>query len=303
MLQVVLLLLKNTFFCLQRSDLNLVLKGSCLLRRGKEVLWDFKLGDLYIFVHLPTPYNRLQHRDFFGYEAASTCQAFELWSDVSPHPGSNAAMSIWCFTRNRSSKVSADLPNSGATTRWWRNLTLCFWAKVDQCLLKVLGTVFICAMQVLCEMPCSHVSAFVSMCILPPFIPTSQFHLTLDPKLLSVTNAFCICRLLLLHLGSGFFLCVCVGCFGFVFCLGFFCGVFLWFGLVLFCFAGVTILIICMKFLFSPSALSVCGTDSSREVNECYCISEEELFHAITLKVHERTEWKEWGREREHERE
>lgn len=93
-------------------------------------------------------------------------------------------------------------------------------------------------MQVLCDMPCSHVSAFVSMCILPPFIPTSQFHLTLDPKLLSVTNAFCICRLLLLHLGSGFFLCVCV-CWLFWFC--FLLGIFLWgfsvvwFGFVLFC--------------------------------------------------------------------
>lgn len=240
MLQVVLLLLKNTCFCLRRSDLNLVLKGSCLFRRGKEVLWDFtKLGDLYIFVHLPTPYNRLQHRDFFGYEAASTCQAFELWSDVSPHPGSNAAMSIWCCTRNRSSKVSAGLPNSGATTRWWRNLTLCFWTKVDQCLLKVLGTVFICAMQVLCEMPCSHVSAFISMCILPPFIPTSQFHLTLDPKLLSVTNAFCICRLskyCCLVWGQGFF-CVCVLVvlvlfFAWDFFVGFFCGL-VWFCFVL----------------------------------------------------------------------
>lgn len=88
--------------------------------------------------------------------------------------------------------------------------------------------------------------------------------------------------------GQGFF-CVCVLVvlvlfFAWDFFVGFFCG------LVWFCFAGVTILIICMKFLFSPSALSVCGTDSSREVNECYCISEEELFHAITLKVHERTE-------------
>jgi len=50
------------------------------------------------------------------------------------------------------------------------------------------------------------------------------------------------------------------------------------------------ILIICMKSLLSPSALSVCGTDSSREVNEYHCISEEELFHAITLKAYERTE-------------
>jgi len=45
-----------------------------------------------------------------------------------------------------------------------------------------------------------------------------------------------------------------------------------------------------MKSLLSPSALSVCGTDSSREVNEYHCISEEELFHAITLKAYERTE-------------
>lgn len=49
---------------------------------------------------------------------------------------------------------------------------------------------------------------------------------------------------------------------------------------------------------FSASAFGVCGTDSSREVNECHCISEQELFHAITLKVYERIEWKERERER-----
>lgn len=52
----------------------------------------------------------------------------------------------------------------------------------------------------------------------------------------------------------------------------------------------VCILIICMKSLLSPSASGICGTDSSGEVNECHCISEKELFHAITLKVYERTE-------------
>lgn len=61
------------------------------------------------------------------------------------------------------------------------------------------------------------------------------------------------------------------------------------FGLHLVCLC-VCILIICMKSLLSPSASGICGTDSSGEVNECHCISEKELFHAITLKVYERTE-------------
>lgn len=64
-------------------------------------------------------------------------------------------------------------------------------------------------------------------------------------------------------------------------------GLVLFFGLHLVC---VCILIICMKSLLSPSASGICGTDSSGEVNECHCISEKELFHAITLKVYERTE-------------
>lgn len=62
-----------------------------------------------------------------------------------------------------------------------------------------------------------------------------------------------------------------------------------WFGVGDF-FLGRNILIICMKSLVSSSALGISGTDSSREVNECHCISEKELFHAITLKVHERTD-------------
>lgn len=65
--------------------------------------------------------------------------------------------------------------------------------------------------------------------------------------------------------------------------------VLLFFGLHLVCLC-VCILIICMKSLLSPSASGICGTDSSGEVNECHCISEKELFHAITLKVYERTE-------------
>lgn len=65
----------------------------------------------------------------------------------------------------------------------------------------------------------------------------------------------------------------------------------------------VNILITYMESFLSAPAFGVCGTDSSREVNECHCISEEELFHAITLKVYERIEWKEWEKEKEHERE
>lgn len=66
----------------------------------------------------------------------------------------------------------------------------------------------------------------------------------------------------------------------------------------------MNIFITCVKSLLSLSVLTVRGTDSSREVNECCCISEEELFHAITLKVHgERSERNDGGKEKEHESE
>lgn len=115
-------------------------------------------------------------------------------------------------------------------------------------------------------------STHLYLCVFLLFSYLLPNFIWLDPKPLSVTNSFCrLAEHFCLVWGRGFFF-------------------------------GRNILIICMKSLVSSSALGISGTDSSREVNECHCISEKELFHAITLKVHERTDWKEWGKEREHER-
>lgn len=127
----------------------------------------------------------------------------------------------------------------------------------------------------LCVMPCSHVCTFC-VCHVRAFFVLSYLlpnFIWLYPKPLSIIDVFCrLSKYCCLVWGGA--------------------------GFELHFLGGVNIFIICMKSLLSSSALSVCRTDSSREVNECHCISEEELFHAITLKVHERTEWKEWGRER-----
>lgn len=169
-------------------------QGVMFFRRGKEVLWDFtKLGNLYIFVRLPTPYNRLQRRNFFGYGSASMCQVFELWSDVSPHPGSNAAMCIWCFTCNCGFRVSAGLIleqqhaddaillyafGLRLISAYSKSLALCSFAP--------------CRSFVRCPVVMSlrlYPCAFFLLSYAPPNF------IWLDPRPLSVTNAFCICRL------------------------------------------------------------------------------------------------------------
>lgn len=128
----------------------------------------------------------------------------------------------------------------------------CFiWSNVGQCLLK--------APLHHTGMSCSHVHTFISLY-------SSSFHTGFP---VSSDWILSLCLSLILSVG--------------------WLNISAWFGVGDF-FLGRNILIICMKSLVSSSALGISGTDSSREVNECHCISEKELFHAITLKVHERTD-------------
>lgn len=185
-----------------------------------------------------------------------------LWRAASSWPGSNTTLSVMWFACNCNSKASAGLSDSETTTWWWDNLAL-FGAR----LVSAYSRPFHCVPLHQTEMSWSHLHAFLSLCVPPPFVPLP----------ISSDCIPSLCLSLILSVG--------------------WLNISAWLEVEAF-FGRGNILIICMKSLVSSSALGICGTDSSREVNECHCISEEELFHAITLKVQERTDWKEWRRER-----
>lgn len=146
---------------------------------------------MFLCIHMPP-----QQTAAWGLLQSGSCFCVSaLCEELLAHGLGAIQLSIVCFACNCNSKVSAGLSNSEATTFWWDNLAL-FGAR----LVSAHSRPFHCVPLHHTGMSWSHLHAFLSLCIPPPFI-------WLHPKPLSVTNSFCrLVEHFCLVWGRGFFL-------------------------------------------------------------------------------------------------